>query len=98
MNLRQLSHALRESESPSKLSSILDKSVALGLGDNMEVDVEIQSHTIEIYRIASANTRDGQLVLTLQNKATACLAPDKCGIDVVTMGGRSCCDNLSSCG
>ena len=71
--------------STSKLAGILAKSSMLGLEDGMEVDVEVQGNTIEYYRIARANTRDGKVVLTLQNKQTACLAPDTCGLEVVTL-------------
>lgn len=83
--------------STSKLSGILDKSTTLGLEDTMEVDVEVQGSTIEIYRIHTASTREGILVLTLTNKETACLAPDRCGLDVVTLGGKSCCSSQSDC-
>jgi hypothetical protein len=84
--------------STAKLSEILDKGAALGLQASMEVDVEVQGNTIEIYRIAAADNRDGQLTLSLRNKATACLAPDKCGLEVVSLSGKSCCDNPASCG
>ncbi|MFN9716149.1 MAG: DUF6428 family protein [Planctomycetota bacterium] len=71
--------------STAKLSDILDKGAALGLQADMEVDVEVQGNTIEIYRIAATDNRDGQPILTLRSKATACLAPDSCGLDVVQL-------------
>ena len=83
--------------SPDKLSMILEKSAALGLDESLEVDVEVQGTTIEIYRIGMAETRDGLLLLKLQSKETACLAPDKCGLEVVTLGGKSGCSGQSGC-
>lgn len=83
--------------STSKLAGILAKGSMLGLEDTMEVDVEVQGNTIEYYRIAAAHTRDGQLVLILQNKETACLAPDTCGLEVVTLGSKSRCSGQTDC-
>jgi hypothetical protein len=83
--------------STDKLSMILDKSAALGLDENLEVDIEVQGTTIEIYRIGTTESRDGYLVLKLANKETACLAPDQCGLGVVTLGGKSSCSGQSGC-
>ncbi len=83
--------------STDKLFMILDKSAALGLEESLEVDVEVQGTTIEIYRIGAAETRDGHLLLKLENKETACLAPDQCGLEVVTLGGKSSCSSQSGC-
>jgi len=83
--------------STDKLSMILDKSAALGLKESLEVDVEIQGTTSEIYRVGTVESRDGHLVLKLQNKETACLAPDQCGLEVVMLGGKSGCSGQSGC-
>ena len=83
--------------STTKFSGILEKSALLELDNCLEVDVEVQGTTIEMYRIESAEPRDGQLVIKLQNKQTACLAPDKCGLDIVSLNGQSCCSGQSNC-
>jgi|GEM_PF-4267380 len=82
MNFGQFGHVLNES--PNQTFRI-------------EVDVEVQGATIEIYRVASAEKRDGQLVFKMAAKQTACLAPDKCGLDVVTKDDKSCCGSQSNC-
>lgn len=83
--------------STDKLSMILDKSASLGLDESLEVDVEVQGTTIEIYRVGVAETRDGYLLLKLRNKETTCLAPDQCGLEVVTLGSKSGCSGPSGC-
>ncbi|HMO13137.1 MAG TPA: DUF6428 family protein [Pirellulaceae bacterium] len=83
--------------STSKFSDILEKSSTLELNNTKEVDVEVQGATIEVYRIKSATSSDGQLVLKLQNKQTACLAPNKCGLEIVSSAAQSCCGGHSSC-
>lgn len=71
-----------------KLLKILEHSGPLGLADELAVDVEIQGQTVELYRLQAAETRAATLVLKLQSKQTACLAPDLCGIELVSLGGR----------
>ncbi len=83
--------------STTKFSGILEKSAILELENCMEVDVEVQGTTIEMYRVKSAEPRDGQLVIKLQNKQTACLAPDKCGLDIVSLNDQSCRSGQSNC-
>jgi len=83
--------------STTKLSDILVKSSILNLEDILQVDLEVQGATIEIYRLESAEQRDGELLITLQNKQTACLAPDKCGLDIVTFNSDGCCGENSNC-
>lgn len=53
--------------STDKLSMILEKSAAQGHDESLEVDVEVQGTTIEIDRIDAAETRDGHLLLKLEN-------------------------------
>jgi hypothetical protein len=83
--------------STTKLSDILSKSSILNLEDSLQVDLEVQGTTIEIYRLQSAEQRDGQLLVTLQNKQTACLAPDKCGLDILPLNSEGCCSGKSNC-
>jgi hypothetical protein len=72
---------------PTKLLKILELSGPLGLADDLAVDVEIQGQTVELYRLHAVENRSGTLILKLQNKQTACLAPDRCGIELVSLGG-----------
>lgn len=83
--------------STGKLHGILAKGSILGLEDNTEVDVEIQGSTIEMFRIASAEDRDGYLCFRLENKQTACLAPDRCGLELVSLNRKSSCGPQSKC-
>lgn len=83
--------------STTKLSGILEKSSILNLEDSLQVDLEVQGSTIEIYRLQSAEQRDGELLLKLRNKQTACLAPDKCGLDILPINSDGCCGGNSNC-
>lgn len=66
-----------------KLAGIIEKTDVLGLEGWFDVEAEVQTETIGIYSVASADATDGKLVFELAAKSTACLAPDKCGLDVV---------------
>ncbi len=83
--------------STTKFSGILEKCSILEMDENSEVNVEVQGATIEMYCVESAEPRDGQLVVKLQNKRTACLAPDKCGLEIVSSDNQSCCGGQSNC-
>lgn len=81
--------------SAQKLLGILEKSKVLWLSGALEVELEVQGATIEIYSLASAEQQGNQLQLKLEPKNTACLAPDKCGLETVALNGdaqtQSCC-------
>lgn len=88
---------------PSKLLNIIDLSeTKLGIED-AEIEVEYQGSTIGKYDLAF----DGKHFI-LQNKTTACLAEDKCGIPAeklkvnmidlaVSNNTASCCTPNSGC-
>lgn len=85
---------------PTKLLKIIQLSEdKLGIEDG-EVEVEFQGETIGVYSLAF----DG-VDFILQNKATACLASDKCGIpeeklkvQLADLPSQSaCCGPNSSC-
>ncbi|HRO76521.1 MAG TPA: DUF6428 family protein [Crocinitomicaceae bacterium] len=70
-NANDLEHRLK----PTKLLNIIKLSEEkLGIGD-FEIEVEYQNDTIGKYALAFDGTH-----FILQNKTTACLAEDKCGI------------------
>lgn len=79
--------------SPRKLLGIIEKAELLGLADDIEIELEIQGSTIETYLLADTTKVDRTLRFNLESKNTACLAPDKCGLEVVSLGGPSqpCC-------
>lgn len=82
----------------SKLLGILEKSGLLGVAESTEVEVETQGETIETYSLASVAAVDKALVFKLQSKQTACLATDKCGLDVLPVANESsCCGGSSEC-
>ncbi len=83
----------------SKLQAIVNQSVnQLGLNENLEVRVEHQGTTIEVYGLA---LESGQLHLT--SLQTDCLAKDKCGIEPVAekpkirIGATACTPGSGCC-
>jgi hypothetical protein len=81
-----------------KLATIIEKAAVLGLDDDLPVEAEVQTETIGVFAFSDATATDGQLVLKLASKQTACLAPDKCGLDVLPVAGQSdCCGETGCC-
>jgi hypothetical protein len=77
-----------------KLSKIIEK--GLGLFDNQQVPVEIEYEqgVLSQYPLQSIEIIDTGLVFHVANKHTACLAPDKCRIDLKVVSGCNapgCC-------
>lgn len=66
-----------------KLAGITQMSDVLELDGSVEVEAEVQTDTIAIYSVESAGPENGTFVFKLAAKNTACLAPDKCGIEAV---------------
>ncbi|MEM7784071.1 MAG: DUF6428 family protein [Planctomycetota bacterium] len=80
-----------------KLDMILEKSGVLELHPTVQLEAELQSDTISLYSISNANEESGSLVFHLESKQAACLAPDKCGLElnapylpVFESGGGDC--------
>ena len=76
------------------LSKILDK--GLGLFDHRDVPLEIEYEqgVVSQYPVGTIHSEPTGLVLDLTHKHTACLAPDKCRIDLNVMSscsGPDCC-------
>lgn len=80
---------------PKKLAGILSKAASLGLSGELPVELEIQGKTIEYWRVRDARTDNDRLVIDLEAKQTACLAPDRCGLDVLPIAEK--CDGTSGC-
>jgi len=88
--------------SAAKLAQILGKAAVLALDESWPVEVEVQSDTIAVYLISSHSTEDGKLRLGLRVKRTACLDPQKCGLEVLSVvdtsaGDSGCCDDTDCC-
>lgn len=80
-----------------KTASILDKASTLELDDTVPVEVEVQGDTVSVYEVAAFERADKKLTFVLAAKSTACLAPDKCGLDQLPVLGDSCCSDQSEC-
>ncbi len=65
----------------SKLNEILSHSAAIGLSDEDVIECEYQSNHLSIFSLDNCQVTDVAIVFNLTNKQTACLSPDKCGLD-----------------
>ena len=86
--------------STSKFAAIAEKADALKIDRNAKVEVEVQLETVSIFEIANVTALDDELRFSLAAKSTACLAPDRCGIDSLpVLGGddESCCGSEGCC-
>ena len=67
------------------LGKIIAASKPLGLNDTLPVEVEYQTSgnqgTIGVFLVTNVENSGDTLTLILSSKATACLAPDQCGIE-----------------
>lgn len=81
-----------------KLAGILAATGSLGISDDAPVELEIQGKTIETYSVGECRLEEAGLSIKLQNKSTACLAEDQCGIGTaLPQVGDSCCGNSGCC-
>ncbi|MBU6309539.1 MAG: hypothetical protein KJS77_07330 [Planctomycetes bacterium] len=69
-----------------KLSTIMRIAEPLLKCSDLPVEVEYESGTISQYPVGGAEITPGGLLFYLGTKHTACLAPEKCGVD-----GTGCC-------
>ena len=73
-----------------KLLSILEKSSVLGIDAGSTVDLEVQQDTVAIYSVGTAADGESAITFELAPRQTECLAPDKCGIESLTVLGDDC--------
>lgn len=71
----------------STLGKIIAASEPLGLAEDLPVEVEYQTNagnigTIGTFAVTSAEATDSEIVFVLASKATACLAPELCKIEL----------------
>jgi len=64
-----------------KLAKIIENASVLGFDASTPVEIEIQTDTIGTYSVTGCFVSNGKFGITVASKQTACLAPDKCGID-----------------
>jgi hypothetical protein len=69
-----------------KLATIMEIARKVLARDDLPVEVEHESGTISQYPVAGFEVTPAGLLFDLGAKHTACLAPEKCGVD-----GSSCC-------
>lgn len=77
-----------------KLGGIIDKSTPLELDEQLPVQVEAQLETIGIFDISGHRVGADSLVFQLQSTQTACLAPETCGLEILSggdCGEPGCC-------
>ena len=69
-----------------KLAMIMEIAGKVLMRDDLPVEVEYEAGTISQYPVAAVEETPAGLLFYLGTKHTACLAPDKCGVD-----GSGCC-------
>jgi hypothetical protein len=68
------------------LAKIMEVARPVLKGDDLPVEVEYEEGTISQYPVAGVEVTPAGLLFYLGTKHTACLAPEKCGVD-----GGGCC-------
>ena len=68
------------------LAKIMEVAGAVLQSDELPVEVEYEEGTISQYPVAGVEVTPAGLLFYLGTKHTACLAPEKCGVD-----GEGCC-------
>jgi hypothetical protein len=69
-----------------KLAAIMQIAEPVLKSDDLPVEVEYEEEAISQYPIAGVEVTPAGLLFSLGTKHTACLAPEKCGVD-----GSGCC-------
>lgn len=78
--------------SPGKLAKILrSASPIFGGGSDPEVEVEYDVGVITQFPLVAVETTPAGIVLRLDGKHTACLAPDDCGVVDSACAAPGCC-------
>lgn len=84
-----VAHDLDHRLTTTKLSKILGLSETLFGEEDLAVEFEYEDWDLSVFTLEAADTTRDGLVLTLGAKHTACLAPDKCGVN--KCGPKGCC-------
>ena len=78
-----------------KYLRILQSAMPLFESTAIPVEVEYEDQVLSHYNVSSIECRDDQMEIHLASKHTGCLAPDRCGVPLVVLGGCSgpgCCE------
>lgn len=75
-----------------KLLKIIQLAKSLDIND-LNVEVEYGKDTVSIFSLKDITIGNNLLLLELSNKQTDCLAPDKCGVNVL----NNCCNSSGCC-
>ncbi|NBW87269.1 MAG: hypothetical protein EBR23_10695, partial [Planctomycetia bacterium] len=70
----------------SKLAKIMAIAQPLLASDDLPVEVEYEDRVVSQYPVGGAEMTPAGILFYLGTKHTACLAPEKCGVD-----GTECC-------
>ena len=79
--------------SPGKLATILEMAKSVIPSDDLEVEVEYERCVVSQYPLVSAQSGEGELIFTLGEKHTDCLAKEACGLESCGCGeteGKCC--------
>jgi hypothetical protein len=76
-----------------KLAKIMEVAGAVLKSADLPVEVEYEEGTISQYPVAGVEVTPAGLLFYLGTKHTACLAPEKCGVD-----GGGCCEDVTKVG
>lgn len=68
------------------LATIMEVAKPVLQSDELPVEVEYEEETISQYPVGGVEVTPAGLLFYLGTKHTACLAPEKCGVD-----GKGCC-------
>lgn len=72
-----------------KFSKILALTAKVLPDESLPVEIEYDEGTVAQFAIGSAAVSAGAVQLLLESKHTACLAPDKCGLEDLPQPGRA---------
>jgi hypothetical protein len=81
-----VAHDLDHRLETTKLAAIMRIAEPLLGSDELPVEVEYEEGVISQYPIGGVEVTPSGLLFSLGTKHTACLAPEKCGVD-----GTGCC-------
>lgn len=77
-----------------KLGAILQLAAPLLKSTDLPVEIEYEAGVVSQYPLTRAEVASSGVLLHLGRKRTACLAPDRCGVDT---GEASCCPTSGCC-
>lgn len=77
-----------------KLLKIMNLAEPLFNDPGISIEIEYEGSVLSQYPVSTSEVNSSGVVLHLGGKHTACLAPDRCGLDIVN---SSCCSATDCC-